>query len=203
MPTPELAARKRADNETGSRACQKMRFNGEVPANLYKVTKGETTTHENVNLAVTAYDLYHLIEKRQRIVDVKFDGRSELVRVSDVQRDQFGDDVQHIDLRVLDPEERLEVSVPIVTSGRPAIQDLAGMTISNRRVGLITKPREIPEHIGLDLSKLSYGDVITAGQLEIPAGSSIADPELVIVTIAAKKGAKKAEDEGEGEEGAE
>lgn len=197
MPTPELAARKRADNETGTRACQKMRFKGEVPANLYKVTKGEQTSLENVNLAVTAYDLYQLIEKRQRIVDVKFDGRSELVRVSDIQRDQFGDDVQHIDLRVLDPSERLEVDVPIVTSGRPAIQDLAGMTIMNRRVGLITKPREIPEHIPLDLSKLSYGDVVTAGQLEVPAGSSIATPDLVIVTIAAKKGAKKADDAGE------
>jgi large subunit ribosomal protein L25 len=182
MTTPTLNARLRTEH--GSRACHKLRRSGEIPANLYKATKGETTQLENVNLAVLAYDMYQLISKQARILDVTFEGRTELVRVTEVQRDQFGDDVQHIDLCALDPSLEIVAETALEFTGRPqGIRDTSQTAIQVRRLNVRCKPREIPDSVTVNLGLLTVGDKLLAGAIELPAGVAAADAEQVVVEI--------------------
>lgn len=191
MATPTLKARPRTDAETGSRACRRLRTHGEVPVNFYTATGGEQAAVQTQNLAVSAYDLYKLIGQEADIIDLDLGGKVELVQVTEIQRDQFGDDVVHIDLRGINPETPVEVIVKLGFSGRPqGIRDMSLVTLVTRQVTIACKPREIPEIIEVDLSELSAGETLTSGGVKLPAGASlVGNGAAVVATIGKSAGA--------------
>jgi large subunit ribosomal protein L25 len=184
MSTPTLKARARTEVETGTRACRKLRNQGEVPANLYSVVRGETTELKNQNLAVQAYDLYKLIDRRADIIDLDLAGKIELVRVSEVQRDTFGDDVLHIDMRVLDPNTPIEVTINLVFSGKPqGISDMSLVSLKTRKLTIACKPREIPAEIPVDLGAAVAGEDFMSGKVSLPAGCTAVGDEVLLATV--------------------
>ncbi len=184
MSMPTLKARPRTEAETGTRACRKLRTSGEVPVNLYSATKGEKTELSNQNLAVSAYDLYKLIEKAEDILDLDLNGKIELVRVSEVQRDTFGDDVLHIDMRKIDPETPVEATVLLEFSGKPkGVKDASLVNLNTRELTIMVKPREIPTSIAVDLSIAAAGETLMSGKIPLPAGVTLVGPEVEVVII--------------------
>lgn len=191
MATPTLKARPRTDAETGSRACRRLRTQGEVPVNFYTAkgdAEGPVTT---ANLAVSAYDLYRLIAIEADIINLDLAGKVELVRVTEVQRDQFGDDVLHIDMRGINPETAVEATIKLGFSGRPqGIRDMSLVNLTTRAVTITCKPREIPEIIEVDLSTLSAGETLTTGGVQLPAGASlVGDGAAIVATVGKSAGA--------------
>lgn len=190
MATPTLKARSRTDAETGTRACRALRGQGEVPVNFYKVNKGETSELVNKNLAVSAYELYKLIDQQAEILDLDLDGAIELVRVTEVQRDTFGDDVLHIDLRGIDPNALITATVALEFSGKPqGIKDMSLVSLVTKQMTVSCKPREIPEIVHVDLGTLSAGSTLTASGVTLPAGVSAHGADATIVTVGKAAGA--------------
>lgn len=184
MTMPTLKARPRTEVETGTRACRKLRTAGEVPVNLYSATKGEKTTLSNANLAVSAYELYRLIDVNADILDLDLDGKIELVRVTEVQRDTFGDDVLHIDLRSIDPETPVQVTVKLEFSGKPqGVTDASLVNLTARELTIMVKPREIPASLPVDLSIASAGETLMSTKLPLPAGVTLEGPEVALAII--------------------
>ncbi|MBL4849971.1 MAG: 50S ribosomal protein L25 [Planctomycetes bacterium] len=190
MSTPTLKARARTEVETGTRACRKLRNQGEVPANLYSVVRGETTELKNRNLAVSAYDLYKLIDRRADILDLEVEGTVQLVRVSEVQRDTFGDDVLHIDMRTIDPDALVEATIKLMFSGKPeGISDMALVTLNVRELTIACKPREIPGEIPVDLALAKAGEIFMSGSVPLPAGCTLIGEEVALATVGKSAGA--------------
>lgn len=185
MTMPTLKARPRTEAETGTRACRNLRSAGEVPVNLYSAKKaGDKTELSNQNLAVSAYELYKLIDKAEDIIDLDLNGKIDLVRVTEVQRDTFGDDVLHIDLRSIDPETPVKATVKLEFSGKPqGIKDMALVELVVRELDIMVKPREIPTSIPVDLSIASAGETLLSGKIPLPNGATHVDAEVEVVII--------------------
>lgn len=184
MATPTLKARPRTEAETGTRACRTLRSQGEVPVNFYTVTKGEKTEHHNHNLAVSAYELYQLIAKQADILNLDLKGDVTLVRVSEIQRDPFGDDVLHVDLKGIDPETPVTATIELTFSGKPqGIKDMSLVSLVTREITVSCKPREIPESVHVDLGTISAGETLMASGVQLPAGVTQVGDDAVIATV--------------------
>lgn len=186
MKTVPLKARRRT--EKGTRACRRLRRAGEIPVNLYGLTtKDGARVHENIELAASAYDVMQLIGKHASFLDVSFDGRTEMAVLREVQRDAFGDDVLHIDLVKVDPNQPVELAVDVVVRGESKGQRSGGrLLLEARQIHVSALPANMPAEIEVKVDDLEIGQALTVGQLQLPEGvTAIDDPEKIVVHVLA------------------
>lgn len=183
----------------GKGFARRLRAAHKIPAVLY----GHGT--EPVHLALPGHETLLLVRHANAIVELDIEGASQLALVKDVQRDPVRQVIEHVDLVVVKKGEKLTVDVPVVVTGEPigdAIANLDAMTLS-----IEVEATHIPEHLEVDVEGLEDGTHITAGEVKLPAGATLAaDPELLVVAVSTPQldttsDAEAAE--GETEEGAE
>lgn len=172
----------RARTEKGTRACRRLRAQGEVPASLYGL-KGDA--HENHAIAVSAYDITQAIERLSTVLEVKLDGRSELVHLSEVQRDQFGDDIVHIDLRIIDPNKPLHDEVPLVFKGEAkGVREGGKLSVELHAIDVEALPRRMPRELVVRVDELGLNQALHVGELGLPEGvKALNDPTLMVVQV--------------------
>lgn len=174
MKTQPLTATARA--ERGTRACRKLRREGEVPVNLYGTTgKGEARKAETHLLKASAYDIVQLIGKHASLLDVKFEKRKELAIVREIQRDSFGDDVLHVDLEMVAADKPIEYPVDLVLKGDAKGQKGGGRIIAQLRQ-LVVKaiPAKIPDTIEVRIDDLDINMSLLVKDLKLPDGVTTA-----------------------------
>lgn len=184
---------------------RRLRAAGKVPAILYgngeaavalavdpKEVVGVIRSHGGVN---TIFEL--------RVKGVK--GR-ESVMIKDYQLEPVGHRLLHTDLiRVaMDKELSLHVSVEL-TGTAVGVKTGGGMLdFVTRTVEVACLPKDIPETLVIDVSKLDIGDYIRAAELPLPKGVAlISDPNVVIAHVLAPRAEAVAEEEEASLEGAE
>jgi large subunit ribosomal protein L25 len=100
-----------------------------------------------------------------------------------VQRDPVRQVLEHIDLVIVRSGEKVTVDVPITVTGRVAG---AVVDLNVAAVSVEAEATHIPTEIVVDLDGREVGSVIRASELALPTGTTLAaDPELIIVTLAA------------------
>lgn len=194
MKTKQLNARVRT--ERGTRACRRLRAAGEIPANLFVAKKGEQgTTLENVALAISAYDMYQLIDQHASLLEVNFDGRKELVQVTEVQRDAFGDDVQHVDLHMIAADKPIHSEVEFVFKGDAKGVKAGGKLLREMKsIELEALPHLIPAEVMVRIDDLDINDSIHIEDLELPEGvTATGDARQLVVHVV--PAAEEAEEE--------
>ena len=120
-----------------------------------------------------------------RVVDLDVDGHVEKAMFRDIQWDTFGVAVRHIDLLRIDPNERVEVQVPIVLKGTAA-GALAGGILDHHlhSVTLECLAIQIPDGIPVKIADLQIGQAIHVRELELPPNTQVKnDPETVVVQV--------------------
>jgi large subunit ribosomal protein L25 len=173
-----LEAAKRT--ELGTTACRRLRRSGKVPANVYG--------HEIDPVAVTldANALRPVITSGTHVVDLNIDGATEKALIRDVQWDTFSMDVQHLDLLRVDPNERVEVEVPIHLRGTAPGVLANGMLEQMMHTLNVECPAvEIPDEMEVRINELQIGDAIHVRDLQdVPPKLTILDePDAVIVQV--------------------
>ncbi|HEX8891535.1 MAG TPA: 50S ribosomal protein L25 [Pyrinomonadaceae bacterium] len=118
-------------------------------------------------------------------IDVEGVGPSE-VMFHDRQIDPVRGRLVHADLKRLVKGQKIEVTVHINLDGEPiGVRDEQGVLEQIlREIEIRCDPRNIPDSIHLDVSKLGVHDVLHVS--DIPADENIeilADPEAVIATV--------------------
>lgn len=179
MKRAPIAARRRSDNERGTRACRKLRQGGEVPANLYGAEKqaGQKTKLTSTALAVSAYDLMQLIEHHHNVVEVQYDGNAELALIREVQRDVFGDDVLHVDMEMIDATQKIELSVELVFKGdAKGVKEGGRMQIDLHELEIEALPLAVPENIVVRVDDLEMDGMIHVKELQLPEGVTAVTP---------------------------
>ncbi|MEZ6183609.1 MAG: 50S ribosomal protein L25 [Planctomycetota bacterium] len=190
LDTP-LKARLRTEH--GTRQCRRLRHNGEVPATLYGVLRqGDQRTEINKDLAVSAYDLYQLIEKSVQFVTVHVDGTQQKAVIKQVQRDTFGEDVLHVDLKAI--QEDREVTVPIeltVKGSAKGVRDGGLLKIALRRILLTALPGKMPESVEINIEHLQVNERILVRDLKLGDGVTPASPgDQLVVHVMPGRGMK-------------
>jgi large subunit ribosomal protein L25 len=176
----------------GKGAARKIRATGKIPAVIY----GHGTEPQHVTLP--SHEVGLILRKANAVLDLDINGKSQLALVKDVQKDPVKQIIEHLDLVVIRKGEKVTVDIPVhlegeAQPGTQVLQDANTLSIE-------AEATNIPERLIVSIEGLGEGTHITAGQIELPAGSTlISDPDVLVVGITGAQAA----DLGEGDEAAE
>ena len=160
----------------GKGFARRLRAAGQIPAVLYG--HGQDPVH----LALPGHQIALLVRRANALLELSVGDAQHLALVKDVQRDPVRQVIEHVDLLVVIKGEKIEVDVPVLVIGEPApgtIVNLDAVTVS-----LEVEATHIPENVEVDVEGLEDGTHITAADLKLPKGASLAvDPETLIVAV--------------------
>ena len=204
-------------NSRGKNEARRLRVKGSMPAIVY----GAHGHPEPV--AVSPKEIGKILNSKtghNTIFNLSLSGGdSTPVMIIDWQYDPIKDSLLHVDLKRIDLTKRIHVKVPVVTHGDPKGVKLQGglLELITREVEIDCLPDDIPEQFDIDVSELSIGQSIRAGDIPLPGSVkllSTADAVIAhVVSLKAEEPApgeaaavaepavvKKGKKEGEAEE---
>lgn len=99
------------------------------------------------------------------------------VMVQSYRRDPSGQ-IREVDLLVVRESDHLRICVPVETVGRPACVASDGAYVSKVSAYVVVRalPRDLPDAVCVDVSRLSYGDEIRASELALPPEVELVSP---------------------------
>ena len=166
---------------------KRMRAMGDIPAVLYK--KGR----ENVLVVIDGQEFkkhLQIIPKGQlstQIFTCEIEGTKLQALVKDISYHRTTYQVRHMDLQIVEPEDRISVHIPLVYKGAdrcPGVIQGGYVKLVRRSVPVRLSTKEMIPVFELDVSKLQLGeslrirDLVTTERMQIHL-----DPKLVLLTI--------------------
>ena len=174
-------------SKQGTGASRRLRNTGRTPGIVY----GGTATPEAIELDHNA--LWHALKKEAfhaSILDMELNGKTSQVLLRDVQYHPFKQLVLHVDFQRVDANTKMHKKVPIHYSGEensPAVKlDQCLVNHVMTEIDISCLPKDLPEFISVDLSKLTKGHSLHLNDIQLPAGVTAvthgqANPVLVAV----------------------
>lgn len=199
---PVLKAEVRS--EFGKGFARRLRAAGKIPGVVY----GHAV--DVLHFAVDRLEMTALVRNHgvNAVFELELEGEQHLVMVKHIDQNVLTFNIDHIDLLSIKRGEKVEVEVPVVLEGEPAP---GLMSIQDADVLLVEADvLSIPEEIVVSIEGLEDGTVVTAGEVSLPEGTTLAaEEDTVIVSISEPEvdedveAAAEAAEEGGAEAGAE
>ena len=185
MPEVRIAAEPR--NEFGKGPARRFRREGRVPAVLY----GHGTEARHVSLP--GHDVLLALRTANVLIRLEgLPGGSELALPKAVQRDPIRGSVEHVDLILVRRGEKVTVDVPLQVTGEVAVDGLLDQQLV--QIAVEAEATNIPTGIEIDVEGMEIGTSVHAGDLSLPAGSTLAvDAELLVLHVIAAPTAEQME----------
>lgn len=176
---------------------KKLRREGTLPAVLYG-----HNGQESVALKLSNYDAEALLRKATvnksvitvNVSDMPWTGK---VILREVQKHPWKNKIHHLSFFSISSQKEIEVSMPINFVGEAIGVANKGGTLDMvmTEVQLKCPPDAIPQSLDVDISGLDIGDALHIGEITLPAGTSIAaDDKLLVVSVLAPRTANAADD---------
>lgn len=184
----------------GKNASGRLRREGMIPAILY----GGGSS--NVPLTLKKQDVFMILRSdtgENTVFQVSFDSEIRDVMIKELQRDPVTDEILHADFVHIAMDKAIRVSVPLVSVG-----EAVGVKTEGGFVDFITReleveclPKNIPEHIEIDISGLHLRHSLKAEDITLPEGVKlITSSDTILVLIEAPLKEEEIEVEEEEEE---
>ncbi len=185
MPEVRIAAEPR--NEFGKGAARQVRRQGRVPAVLY----GHGTDTRHVSLP--GHDVLLALRTPNVLIRLEgLPGGNELALPKAIQRDPIRGSVQHVDLILVAHGEKVTVDIPVQVTGEVAPDGLLDQQLV--QIAVEAEATNIPTGIEVSVEGMTVGASVHAGDLSLPAGSTLAvDPELLVLHVIAAPTAEQME----------
>ncbi len=107
----------------------------------------------------------------------------------DIQTDPVSDVPVHVDFLRVSENTELTIEVPVIYENELASPGLkTGGTLNAifRAIEVVCKPKDIPEHLIVDLTGLEINDTVKMSDIKFPAGvRPAAEEDITVATIAA------------------
>ena len=163
--------------DEGKGASRRLRRAGFVPAIVYG---GEL---KPVSIKLAHNDVWHASQNEwfySSILDLSLGGEVQKVLLRDMQRHPFKQLVLHMDFQRVSENEAIRVRVPLhfMNQELSPAGKTAGIVIMHELtdVEISCLPKDLPEHVEIDLTELKPGDIVHLSELKLPEGVEI--PEL-------------------------
>lgn len=178
----------------GKGAARRVRRSGWVPAVVY----GHGTAPAHVSLP--GHDLMLALKAANVLLELELDGKPTLVLPKSVQRDPVRATLEHVDLVIVKRGEKVVVDVPVTVTGKVAADGLVELVTA--ALSVEAEATNIPTEIVVDVEAVPVGGSVRAGEVALPAGTTLAaDPDSVVVMVVAPQAAEEAPLGAEGEAG--
>ena len=160
----------------GKGAARKLRAVGKIPAVIY----GHGTDPQHVTLP--GHETALLLRKSNVVVTLDIAGDKQLVLVKDVQKDPVRQIIEHVDLIVVRKGEKVTVDVPVHVEGESYPGTL--VMLDHNTLTVEAEATHIPESLTVSVEGLEEGAQIHAGDVTLPAGTTlVTDPEALVINI--------------------
>ncbi len=184
----DIVVRARARDGRGKNDARRARRDGQVPVVIYG-GQGET-----VAALAPASELAAILRSdtgRNTIFTVDVEGvEATEVMFADRQIDPVRMRLVHADFKRLVKGEKIETTVPLRLVGEPiGVREQAGILEQIvRNIDIRCEPRDIPEHIDVDVTNLAVHEVLHVSDIPVSAGVEILEaPDTVIATVGVVK----------------
>lgn len=166
-------------NETGKSYARKLRANEKIPAVIYGQGK------QAVNIEAAVRDVEKALASHGSLIDLDLGGAKKTVIVKDVRRDPVRGTLQHMDFHEVDLSKKLETTVPIRVVGEEERGNDGGIVqVLLWEVAVLCLPTDIPDAIEVDVKNLALEQLISVGELQLPAGvEALTDADEAVVKI--------------------
>lgn len=162
--------------EFGKGSARRTRRAGRVPAVLYG--HGQDVVH----LSLPAREFAAALRNggTNALLTIVLEGKEQLALTKAVQRDPLTRQHEHADLLLVRRGEKTTVEVPIIIVGDPAPDSIPNHQLNT--VSIEADATKLPDSIEVDITGHAAGQNIFAGDLVLPAGSTlITDPEAMVI----------------------
>ena len=163
----------------------KARKAGRVPAVVYGGREKAT------NLELHLKDLEHVMHgaaSENLLVDLDVSGKKRLALLQTVQHHVLSGKPLHVDFHEVKEDQKVTIQVPVESTGEAAGVKNGGGTLEHVIFKLKVRalPKDLPEVVIVDVSKLEIGNTIHIGDIpEIQGVEFLGDKKLSVFAVAA------------------
>jgi large subunit ribosomal protein L25 len=177
VPEVHIAAEPRT--EFGKGPARRERRAGKVPAVLYG--HGQEPSH----ITLPGHEVLLALRTANVLIRLEgLPGGSQLALPKAVQRDAIRGSVEHVDLLVVRRGEKVTVDIPLTVTGEVAPDGLLDQQLV--QISVETEATHIPTGIEVDVEGLAIGTQVTAGELVLPRGTTLAvEPDILVLHVTA------------------
>jgi large subunit ribosomal protein L25 len=188
----------------GSAGSRRVLATGRIPAVIYGK---KDPIHITLDAKEFQNKMRHFSEST--LLTVKVGRKNHTVLMKDYQENVMKGTILHVDFYEVTKGEVLRTHVPVVLQGNPEGAKFGGVLEQvTYELEVECLPKDLPEHIEIDVSGLGLNDSVHLGMVAVPEGVRfLVDEDTTIATV---KGVKEVitvdegeEEEEEAEEGAE
>lgn len=172
----------------GKNEARRMRVSGLIPGVVYGAFK------DPISIALNPRQILQILRSKtghNTIFNLDVAGQEQTpVMVVDEQYEPVKWTLLHVDLKRIDLEKRIRVSVPVLVHGEAKGIKLQGgqMEIITRSIEIECLPEDIPQNFVVDVSDLIVGENIRASAIVMPGTAQLTgNPETVIAHVVGQK----------------
>ncbi len=147
----------------GKGAARQVRKRADVPVVVYG--KDRDTEHYSVN----AHDLETALAHHARLLQLN-QGKKQLgvCLVREIQRHPVSEDVMHADFYSVQPEDKIQLQLPVRLTGRPVGVKQGGQVRTLlHRVNVECKTADLPMFYEIDITRLEAGSTLLVRDLPL------------------------------------
>jgi len=150
--------------ERGKNEARRLRQKGIIPAIVYGAHK------DPVSIAVDPKQINKILHSdsgANTIFDLSVDGENSKVMIVDYQHEPIKGSLLHIDLKRIAMDQKLKLAVPVLLLGVPQGVKTEGGILEQllREVEIECLPGDIPAHLDVDVTNLTFGQVLRVADL--------------------------------------
>ena len=199
MKTVEIIGYQRAN--LGKTESKRLRGESFVPCVVYG---GKEQIHFSAPMILFRDVVY---TPEARFVELNIEGEIKKAILQDIQFHPVSEVILHADFLELFEDKPIKMSIPVVTQGiAPGIQTGGRLIMKTPKIMIKSLPKDMPESINVDISKLELGKTIKVGDLA-PQEYEVLTNQLVSICSVdvprAMKGKTEEEEAAEAAEAAE
>jgi large subunit ribosomal protein L25 len=190
----------------GNGPARELRRQGMIPAVLYGPKS------DPIILSVVTRELEHIVKSGnigQMLLNLVIHNgkkQSKTAMIKELQTQPVSGALLHIDFYEVAMDQKIKISIPVVTTGEAVGVDLGGvLQIVRHEVDVFCYPNNIPESIEVDISNMDIGDSLHIGDVFLDEAIELADESnfTVVTVLSPKVEEEEEEEEEELEEGEE
>jgi large subunit ribosomal protein L25 len=176
--------------DQGKGASRRLRRTGKIPAIIYggkDAAQSLVLSHHEMNKHLETEAFY------SHILTLKFDGKEHQAVLKDIQRHPSEPVLMHFDFQRVFADVAIRMAVPLHFKGGeqcPGVKADGGVVEHHlSQVEVECLPKDLPEFIEVDLSKMALNEAVHLSHLKLPAGVSLVelkhgkDPSVAAVHV--------------------
>ena len=176
MSEVRLAAEVRT--EFGKGGARRTRRSGKIPAVIY----GHGADPRHVSLPAREFAQAIKRGGGNVLLTLTLDGEDQLTIPKAVQRHPIRGNYEHVDLIAVRVGEKVTIDVPLVVTGEVAPGAMLGQ--EHTTVQVEAEATHLPNEIEVSVEGLDVGAHVTAGDLNLPAGSTlVTDADTLLLNV--------------------